>query len=277
MDVKEKLIMKKLSTFYFVLVVLMFAIFAATVSAQTENVRMKAKEKANRTKCASGRQAPFVTPIEISFDDPADFQNGSTGQMPLRLILKNAASGQTIVFDRALRDWVKPSFDNPHLTIFVTIDNLNDPIGENVSTELAAAPSADGNGIDVFVRSGVQPGRPDQGSGHQRRLQPAVRLHEPNQAARPAHIWRHYGHGARNRTGQLRRGRRQKLRRTCLTDQNAPDQCRPAFDGDILEFVTGYRGRERSELLTPDRLCAISGVKQRIVHHYRVVLGDELL
>ena len=143
--------MKKLSTFYFVLVVLMFAIFAATVSAQTENVRMKAKEKANRTKCASGRQAPFVTPIEISFDDPADFQNGSTGQMPLRLILKNAASGQTIVFDRALRDWVKPSFDNPHLTIFVTIDNLNDPIGENVSTELAAAPSADGNGIDVTL------------------------------------------------------------------------------------------------------------------------------
>lgn len=143
--------MKRNSTLNLVLVVLMFGILATTVLAQTENARMKAKEKANRTKCLNGKQAPIVTPIEISFDDPADFQNGSTGRMPLRLILKNAASGQTIAFDRALRDWVKPSFDNPHLTIFVTIDNLNDPIGENVSTELAAAPSADGNGIDVTL------------------------------------------------------------------------------------------------------------------------------
>jgi len=119
-----------------------------------------------------GKSKQVITAVSIKFDSAADFDNFAAGKLPINFILKNPASGQTIMLaSRLVSQGFKPSENKSDLTIYVVIDNLTAPIWDAagcVDTKVSAENAAGGDGVNItlsYAACGAQnrPGAPLKG------------------------------------------------------------------------------------------------------------------
>lgn len=99
-----------------------------------------------------GRQ--LVTPLVLTFDSPADYDNFAAGKLKLNLILKNAVSGGTSRLpSKLLTENFRIAPTRDRLAIDVVIDNMTAPLSEAACGEirLGAENTADGSGVDITL------------------------------------------------------------------------------------------------------------------------------
>jgi hypothetical protein len=173
----------------------MLLLFAGTAVGQATGARREAAQPVSRE---GNAVAQIVTPVELSFDNPDDFDNFAGGRFALNVLLRNTLSGQTIRLDsNVLRENFRPSEDRRRIVINVVIDNLAAPLGDwerCINTGLSAENTADNSGVDItltYASCGTAPVREAQPA--QRTAGTPVTRQSP--ASRPASGDRTYGPG----------------------------------------------------------------------------------
>lgn len=99
-----------------------------------------------------GRQ--LVTPLVLTFDSPADYDNFAAGKLKLNLILKHTVSGQTSrLASKLLTENFRIAPTRDRLVINVVIDNMTAPLSEAAcgAIRLGAENTADGSGVDITL------------------------------------------------------------------------------------------------------------------------------
>lgn len=105
----------------------------------------------NSFRLAPGDPPVIATPIEIRFTDRAGYDDFAAGRIPLALVLRNAASGQTIRFDPLILDVGRvPGGDSVRLD--VRIDNVDSALLARGCFETAtSAQPRDGAGVAIAI------------------------------------------------------------------------------------------------------------------------------
>ncbi|MDB4948539.1 MAG: hypothetical protein JWM27_1188 [Gemmatimonadetes bacterium] len=128
-------------------------LLASTGHAQTGRRATVADRQA--VAVPQGRPPQIVTPIDIAFEAPAEYDAFADGRLALRLVLVNTRSGQTIRITPAqVREGFTPGADRSHVSLRVVIDNLAGPLGDwehCVDTRLTGASLADSSGVEITV------------------------------------------------------------------------------------------------------------------------------
>lgn len=131
-----------------VLAATMLALFGAA-AAQRQPARSAAQvpAEARRALEAELRGRSVVTPIEIAFESPADFDRFASGEAPLDLVLRSTVSGQTIrIPSRALLEGFRPGRDRRTVTVQLVIGDLLAPLWDSAGCVEARAAGTDAAG-----------------------------------------------------------------------------------------------------------------------------------
>lgn len=108
----------------------------------------------------------LMTPVTVSFDNTADYDNFASGKLKLNLILKNTLSGQTIRLDsRQLTGGFRPAPDKRKLTINVLVDNMSAPLSEAACGVISPSAENTTEGVNITLSYAGCGGQPAQRPG----------------------------------------------------------------------------------------------------------------
>lgn len=103
----------------------------------------------------SSNGVKFATPVEITFENPADYDAFAAGTLNLSFTLRNTLSNKVIVYDPAMvREGFRLSAaDKSKLTFLLVVENPSAPLAEAecVETKTAAEKMRDGSGVSVTL------------------------------------------------------------------------------------------------------------------------------
>ncbi|HEX7314361.1 MAG TPA: hypothetical protein VF297_10585 [Pyrinomonadaceae bacterium] len=109
----------------------------------------------------------LVTPVVVTFDSPADYDNFAAGRLRLNLILKNTLSGQTIRLDsRQLVEGFRPGPDKSRLTVNVIVDNMSAPLSEAACGVISPSAENTDEGVNITLSYAGCGGAPAQRPGN---------------------------------------------------------------------------------------------------------------
>lgn len=126
-----------------------FAVAPADPAA-AEGINTSRSNLRNSFRLAPGEPLRIATPIEIRFADPAGFDDFAAGRLPVTLVLRNAASGQTIRFDPLVID-LRPGTDKSRVTLDAKIDGVDSALLERGCFETSTEAAAAGEGVRISV------------------------------------------------------------------------------------------------------------------------------
>jgi hypothetical protein len=105
--------------------------FPAAAGAQITQ-RGNTKETVAQARALALRGRSVVTPIEIAFESTGDFDRFASGAVPLDLVLRSTASGQTIrIPSRDLLEGFRPGRDRRAITVHLLLGDLIAPLWDD--------------------------------------------------------------------------------------------------------------------------------------------------
>lgn len=94
----------------------------------------------------------LVTPVVVTFDSPADYDNFAAGGLRINVVAKNTVSGQTVRVDsRQLTEGFRPGPDKRTLTINVVADQMSAPLSEEACGVISPAAENTDEGVNIIL------------------------------------------------------------------------------------------------------------------------------
>jgi hypothetical protein len=118
--------------------------------AASEGINTARSNIKNSFRLAPGDAPLIVTPIEIRFADPAGYDDFAAGRLPVTLVLRNAASGQTIRFDPLVID-LGGAAGRDSVRLDLKIDKVDSALLARGCFETATAAEPRGDGVAITV------------------------------------------------------------------------------------------------------------------------------
>lgn len=136
-----------------------FAVVPAEPAAADAAINTTPSNIKNSFRLAPGDPTLIATPIEIRFADRGGYEEFAAGRIPLALVLRNAASGQTIRFDPLILDLGRAA-GRDSVRLDVRIDKVDSALLARGCFETAttAQPRGDVGVAIAIVYSPCEPG-----------------------------------------------------------------------------------------------------------------------